>query len=79
MKKSQIKGKKIKPAPPIREISQPLGPELTLKKKNYILLGVGVGTIALGFISLASGSITLAPLLLVIGYCVLIPLALLLK
>ena len=42
-------------------------------KKNWIILGSGIGAIVLGFIALASGSITLAPILLVLGYCVLIP------
>jgi len=35
--------------------------------------------IVVGFITLASGSITLAPILLVLGYCVLIPVGLLVK
>lgn len=57
----------------------PAGPPLAFKPKNYILLGAGLLTIIAGFISLNAGSITLAPILLVAGYCVLIPLALLLK
>ncbi len=60
-------------------VKTPFGPELSFKKKNYILLGIGVLTIAAGFISLNAGSITLAPFLLIVGYCILIPLALLLK
>lgn len=80
MKKNIAKGKKPKPASPTREeMTQPRAPEVALKRKNYILLGAGVATIVAGFITLASGSITIAPLLLVVGYCVLIPLALLLK
>ncbi len=47
----------------------PFGP------KNYIIFGVGLLVIILGYISLASGSITLAPILLILGYCVLIPVA----
>lgn len=46
---------------------------------NWIILGVAVILIAVGFISLARGSITLAPILLVLGYCVAVPLALLLR
>lgn len=43
------------------------------------LLGVaGLLTVALGYWLLAQGSITAAPLLLVLGYVVLIPLALVL-
>ncbi|MCX6829611.1 MAG: hypothetical protein NT002_10075 [candidate division Zixibacteria bacterium] len=47
----------------------PFGP------KNYAIFGIGLLVIILGYISLASGSITLAPILLVLGYCVLIPVA----
>ena len=47
--------------------------------KNYILFGAGIITIIVGFISLSRGSITLAPILLIIGYLVLVPLAILLK
>ncbi len=72
-----MKGKPPKTKPKVVILSR--GPELTLKKKNYILLGIGVATIAAGFIFLARGSITLAPFLLVVGYCVLVPLALLLR
>jgi hypothetical protein len=44
-----------------------------------IVLGVaGVATLALGYWFLAGGSITAAPLLLVLGYVVLLPLALIL-
>jgi hypothetical protein len=48
-------------------------------KKNYIGFALGIVTIILGFISLSQGSITLAPILLVMGYCVIIPVAILLK
>jgi hypothetical protein len=41
--------------------------------KNLILLAAGLVLIAAGFYSLAKGSITLAPILLVAGYCVAIP------
>jgi hypothetical protein len=48
-------------------------------KKNYIGFALGIVIIVLGFISLSYGSITLAPILLVLGYCVIIPVAILLK
>ena len=51
------------------------GPQFT--RKNYLLLGVATATIALGFITLARGSMTLAPALIVAGYLVLVPLAIL--
>jgi hypothetical protein len=52
---------------------------INLSKKNYAIMGAGIVTIVAGFITLASGSITLAPILLVLGYCVLIPVGLLVK
>ncbi len=54
-------------------------------KENYILLGAGIVTIILGYIIMATGdtysfqSLSLAPVLLFIGYIVLIPIALLYK
>lgn len=46
-------------------------------KRNWQWLIAGAVVIIAGFISLSMGSITLAPLLLVIGYCVLIPIGIL--
>lgn len=48
-------------------------------KKNYALFAGGIFVILLGFFTLSQNSITLAPILLVAGYCVLIPLAIALK
>lgn len=55
------------------EIKWPFG------KKNYIAFAIAMVVISLGYVSLGQGSITLAPVLLVVGYCVLIPVALLIK
>ena len=41
--------------------------------KNLIVIACGLALIAFGFMSLAAGSLTLAPILLVAGYCVVIP------
>jgi hypothetical protein len=49
---------------------------LDLGRKNWILFGSGLGAILLGFVLLSQGDITLAPILLVVGYIVLIPWAL---
>jgi len=49
-----------------------------LQFRNWQWLGAGVVVIIAGFIALSMGSITLAPLLLVLGYCVLIPVGILL-
>lgn len=46
---------------------------------NTALLAVGVGLLVAGYVSLAKGSLTLAPVLLVSSYCVLIPAALLVR
>jgi hypothetical protein len=46
---------------------------------NSLLLGLGVGVVAVGYLALSKGSITLAPVLLVLGYVVLIPASLLLR
>ena len=45
---------------------------------NGILGLAGILTVALGFFLLSKGSITAAPLLLVLGYLVLLPLAIIL-
>ncbi|RKZ21406.1 hypothetical protein DRQ16_03650 [bacterium] len=44
--------------------------------KNWTLFGVSILSILVGYIYLARGSITLAPILLVAGYVVLLPLSL---
>ncbi len=40
---------------------------------NYLLMGAALLCIIIGYFSLGAGSITLAPILLVLGYCVLFP------
>jgi uncharacterized membrane protein HdeD (DUF308 family) len=46
-------------------------------RRNWQWLGAGAVVIIAGFIALSQGSITLAPILLVLGYCVLIPMGIL--
>lgn len=60
-------------------ILRPLHPrdEVQLGRRNVTLLGIALGVIVVGYIFLATGSITIAPLLLVAGYCVLLPWAIL--
>lgn len=48
-------------------------------KKNYLIFAAALIVIIVGFWTLAEGSITLAPILLVAGYCVLLPIALIIK
>ena len=56
---------------------------LYLTRKNYLIFGAGILVIILGYIALSKGpansfwSLTLAPILLGIGYLVLVPAAIL--
>lgn len=58
---------------------------LPLGKENFVIMGVGVLVIIIGYLALANGPIegflplVLAPILLVLGYCVIIPLGILFK
>jgi len=59
-----------------RPKSKPTGPEsgdLRFGRRNYVALGGALVSILLGFWLLSRGSITAAPILLVLGYCVLVP------
>ncbi len=47
-----------------------------IRKHRKFLLGLGLASIVVGYIFLANNSISLAPVLLVLGYCVFVPLAL---
>lgn len=51
--------------------------EITTGPRRYMWWGAALLTIALGYADLARGGMTLAPILLIIGYCVLVPLAIL--
>lgn len=57
-----------------RKHAEPPSRSLRWTPVNYGLLGGGVVSVALGFVLLASGSTVAAPLLLGLGYVVLIPL-----
>ncbi len=46
---------------------------------NSVLLALGVTSLVVGYLLLARGSTTLAPVLLVAGYCGLIPTSLVLR
>jgi len=49
---------------------------LRFGKRNVVLLGAAVVSLGAGYALLAQGSTALAPVLLVLGYCVLFPLGL---
>lgn len=58
---------------------------LPLGRENFMIMGVGLLVIIMGYGALAKGPIegflplVLAPILLVLGYCVIIPLGILFK
>jgi hypothetical protein len=52
---------------------------LPFGRRNYILFGVAALIIVAGYVALARGSLTLAPILLLVGYLVVIPWAILAK
>ena len=49
---------------------------LRFGRRNLVLLGAAVVCLAAGYVLLSKGDTTLAPILLVAGYCVLFPLGL---
>jgi hypothetical protein len=59
--------------------------ELPFTKTNYQIIGIGIVVIILGYIALSMSPwdglmpLVVAPILLVIGYCVIIPLGILLR
>ena len=53
------------------------GGGLPFTRKNYYIFLAGLAAIVIGYIALSQGSITLAPILLVLGYCVIVPIAIL--
>jgi len=59
------------------------GTGVSLTRMNYLLFGVGVVVLIIGYVLMSIGpvdsfmSLTLSPIVLVIGYCVIFPLAIL--
>ena len=58
-------------------------PQLPLGKQNFLIIGTGIVVILLGYLAMLEASVegflplVLAPILLVSGYCVIIPLGIL--
>ncbi len=73
-KDKKIKQKVQKPRP-----KEKAKPALLFGRRNYFWFGIGIAVIVLGYIALGMGDITLAPILLVTGYCVIIPIAILIR
>ena len=74
--RQKAKAQKIpeKPKPkPKAKFTLPFG------KRNYVLFAIGLAIIVIGYIALGYGDITLAPILLVLGYCVVIPIAIIIS
>lgn len=65
--------------PVIKKVAPPATDTFSFTSINYLTLFVGVVVIIIGYITLRLGSITLAPFLLVLGYCVIIPIGILLR
>ena len=59
--------------------SEPQGVEIPFTRKNYVIFGIAAAVILAGYIALSRGSITLAPILLLTGYLILIPWGILAK
>jgi hypothetical protein len=61
----------------------PADDHLPFNKQNFVILGAGLLTIAVGYLAMLEGSVegflplVVAPILLLLGYCVLIPLGIL--
>lgn len=66
-----------------KAVKERLGLQFPWRQENYLLLLLGVVVIVLGFIFLSIGpvnsfwSMNMAPILLVLGYCVIVPVAIL--
>lgn len=71
---------KKKAAKPAQKKTAPAKTDtFSFTKANYWTMFIGLVVIIIGYIALRGGSITLAPILLVLGYCVIIPIGILLR
>jgi hypothetical protein len=52
-------------------------PDTAVRSRTWLWWGLAILALVLGYVDLIRGGITLAPILLVLGYCVLIPVAIL--
>ena len=67
----------VKPRLQRRPVETDLGFSWGMAKSSLLVLGLAV--LAAGYLALARGSVTLAPVLLVLGYCGFIPASLLVR
>jgi hypothetical protein len=66
------------PAPTTNASAEPREGAVRFSLRNWILLAAGLLAVVLGFVTLSGGSTVAAPLLLMLGYLVLIPLGIIL-
>lgn len=58
---------------------------LSLTTKNFIIIGIGILSIVIGYVFMSQNSVdgflptVIAPILLVLGYCVIVPIGILYK
>lgn len=74
--KSPEKSRKL---PQGRKAKEAPGDTLAFSTRSYWVFGAAFASIIAGYIMLSKGSITVAPILLVGGYCVLVPIAIFVK
>lgn len=70
---------KKKAAAPSEEKGEDTGGAAPFTLINYVLFAVGLLDIVLGWFLLRGGRITVAPIMLILGYCVIIPMAIILR
>jgi hypothetical protein len=63
----------------VRKTREATSDVIAFSARSYWLFAAGFASIIVGYVMLSKGSITLAPILLVAGYCALVPLAIILK
>ena len=57
--------------------------DIPLSRQNYAIMGIGVAVIVAGYLAMLQGSVegfmplVVSPILLVVGYCVIVPLGIL--
>jgi hypothetical protein len=66
------------PTPNAAASAEPREGAVRFSLRNWILLAAGLVAVVLGFVTLSAGSTVAAPLLLMLGYLVLIPLGIIL-
>ena len=66
------------PTPATTPSAEPREGAVRFSRLNWLLLAAGLLAVVLGFVTLSAGSTVAAPLLLVVGYVILIPLGIIL-